>query len=229
MIPENIDEIKADVNKLLRSCDELSKEIKFQKEKIEFLINEWKTNKRYFTEDDDHEVTVEDVIKTVYFFAWSARGNFDYTKKRYNKERKMIGDLSGPLPENKRLLITDLCARLPYNTIVSVAEGGINGVQWNKSTLNFYLLHQIEEEDGWEFIKPYLRPMSSMTKEEKEEYHNLSFEEDREEIEFGELVTNIYYHDTIESIDWLNSHHFDYRGLIEKGLAIEALEEMYLH
>jgi hypothetical protein len=107
------------------------------------------------------------------------------------------------IPESKRLLITDLCARLPYDTIVSVAEGGIDGVQWNKSTLNFYLLHQIEEEDGWEFIKPYLRPMDDMTEEESEEFSNM------------EIVGYSNY-------DWLNAHHFDYRGLIEKGLAIDC-------
>jgi hypothetical protein len=107
------------------------------------------------------------------------------------------------IPESKRLLITDLCARLPYDTIVSVAEGGIDGVQWNKSTLNFYLLHQIEEEDGWEFIKPYLRPMDDMTEEESEEFSNM------------EIVGYSNY-------DWLNAHYFDYRGLIEKGLAIDC-------
>lgn len=64
-------------------------------------------------------------------------------------------------------------------------------------------------------IKPYLRPMSSMTEEEKEKYH--------------ELCDSYYgiYFDSIDSIDWLNAHHFDYRGLIPKGLAIEAPKEMY--
>ena len=113
------------------------------------------------------------------------------------------------IPEGKRLLITDLCARLPYDTIVSVAEGGIDGIQWNKSTLNFYLLHQIEEEDGWEFIKPYLRPMDDMTEEERKEYKHL--------VAFSgspDGATNF--------TDWLNANHFDYRGLIEKGLAIDC-------
>ena len=127
--------------------------------------------------------------------------------------------------EDKQLLLVDLCARLPYNCKVTIAEGGIDGLQWNNVPLNSYLLYQIEEEDGWEYIKPYLRPMSSMTEVEKKEYHNLCYEEERECYEFGEWVTRVYYHDTIESIDWLNAHHFDYRGLIEKGLAIEVTEE----
>ena len=71
-------------------------------------------------------------------------------------------------------------------------------------------------------IKPYLFPLSSMTEEQKNEYYNLCIEEEREKRELGEWVTKVYYHNTIESIDWLNKNHFDYRGLIEKGLAIDA-------
>ena len=66
------------------------------------------------------------------------------------------------------------------------------------------------------FYKPYLRPMSSMTEEEKKELNNV--------LEFQ------YYSDDscmCESTDWLNAHHFDYRGLIERGLALEAPEGMY--
>jgi hypothetical protein len=62
-------------------------------------------------------------------------------------------------------------------------------------------------------IKPYLRPMSSMTEEEKEEYHKLC-----------DSYYGIYF-DSIDSIDWLNKHHFDYRGLIPKNLAIEVTKE----
>ena len=72
--------------------------------------------------------------------------------------------------EEKELLLKDICGRLPYNCIVSVAEGGIDGIQWTDATLNSYLLHQIMEEEAWEYVKPYLRPMSSMTKEERKEF-----------------------------------------------------------
>jgi hypothetical protein len=65
-----------------------------------------------------------------------------------------------------------------------------------------------------EDIKPYLRPMSSMTKEEMAKYHS-----------YCDSYYDIYF-DTVASIDWLNKHHFDYRHLIEKGLAIEASEGM---
>ena len=66
------------------------------------------------------------------------------------------------------------------------------------------------------YIKPYLRPMSSMTEEEKKEY---------------QYITERWMYDAdysiVDSIDWLNAHHFDYRGLIQKGLALEAEEDMY--
>ena len=80
---ENIDEIMAGIDKLLADCDEFDKEFKFQQEQIEFLINEWKTNKHYFAPNDDdyHEVTVEDVIKSVFYFAWGSKGNYDHMNK----------------------------------------------------------------------------------------------------------------------------------------------------
>ena len=66
-------------------------------------------------------------------------------------------------------------------------------------------------------IKPYLRSMSSMTEEEFEEYGNIT-----EHISIGSLDFNIA---NPNAFDWLNAHHFDYRGLIEKGLAIEVTKE----
>ena len=63
-------------------------------------------------------------------------------------------------------------------------------------------------------FKPYLRSMSSMTEEERNEYNKM-------QCVYG--VTSISKHG--EMTDWLNAHHFDYRGLIEKGLAIEVTKE----
>jgi hypothetical protein len=65
--------------------------------------------------------------------------------------------------------------------------------------------------------KPYLRPMSSMTKEEKEEYDALFYIHSD-----GET-----YCENWEWVDWMNAHHFDYRGLIEKGLVLPAPEGVY--
>ena len=130
--------------------------------------------------------------------------------------------------EDKDLLLKDLCARLPYHPIVSVAYNYADkGIVWGFDVLRIKLLLEIEEEENWEYIKPYIRPMSSMTEDEKETYYNLCYEEEREELEFGEWAARIHYHDTIESIDYLNSIHADYRELIPKGLALEAPEDMY--
>lgn len=100
--------------------------------------------------------------------------------------------------EERQLLLKDICARLPY---------GVKCRQFKLDsqicTLSADLLYKVEN------IEPYLRPMSSMTKEEEKEYHN------------------IFRISTWDSVDWLNAHHFDYRYLIEKGLALEAPERMY--
>ena len=128
--------------------------------------------------------------------------------------------------EDKELLLKDLCARLPYDVKVAFQVGNnmpdiriFTGKDYDY--LKYY--HFIDEFTNCTF-KPYLRPKSSMTEEEKETYYNLCYEEEREEYEFGEWVTRVYYHDTIDSIDYLNSIHVDYRGLIPKGLAIEVNE-----
>lgn len=119
--------------------------------------------------------------------------------------------------EEKQLLLKDLCARLPYGVYVDIYS-------WQKDSPKL-LVECIPEYVGEEIvvkglagrhsikeIKPYLRSMSSMTEEEKGEYFN-SY--DWEYFEEG------------TPFDWLNEHHFDYRGLIEKGLALEAPNDMY--
>lgn len=88
-----------------------------------------------------------------------------------------------------------------------------------------------------QITKPYLRPMSSMTKDEKRELQSFYpgcfgsqwLDVEKGEIEIFECTSTIKLHlnDSVEIVDWLNSHHFDYRGLIKKGLAIEAPEGMY--
>ena len=128
--------------------------------------------------------------------------------------------------EEKELLIKDLCSRLPYECIISIAEGGIDGIQWADVTLNSYLFHQILEEDAWEYVKPYLRPMSSMTEEERQEYNDLYYQV------LIQRSNGNAYRDTkmVEAlhIDWLNKNMFDYRDLISKGLAIKANDNMYI-
>ena len=112
--------------------------------------------------------------------------------------------------EDKKLLLKDLCARLPYQPICEYTDTE-DDFCTATGTLGYSLCDFIA---GKILIKPYLRPMSSMTEEEEEEWW-----------EFENKNTIVESHSY--SVDWLNSHHFDYRGLIEKGLAIEAPERMY--
>ena len=106
--------------------------------------------------------------------------------------------------EEKKLLLRDLCARLPYGVKINVPhhyedEDGI-------ITLDAFWLYDIQ--NGRKEIKPYLRPMSSMTEEE------------------NEFVNNGHIEFWIRE-DYCNEHHLDYRGLIPMDLALEATEGMY--
>ena len=142
--------------------------------------------------------------------------------------------------KERELLLKDLSARLPYSTLcyckwTKDAPNGTSGCVQEVST---YLLEElmIIGDQNYECqickIKPYLRPMSSMTKEEKEEWH-ATFDSVYDLVPGGDPDNEDDYDDNwheqpgIESYDWLNEHHFDYRGLIEKGLALEATENMY--
>ena len=132
--------------------------------------------------------------------------------------------------EEKELLLKDLSARLPYDVCVHIRykEGEPCYGKLTPRDIQWFIDSNIE------VIKPYLRSMSSMTEEEKEELLNRlpkywSLEIDK----LGDLYFDICdasYPDIellTDIIDWLNKHHFDYRGLIEKGLALEATEDMY--
>lgn len=123
--------------------------------------------------------------------------------------------------ENRELLLKDLCTRLPYGVFCNIGLNYPLPLQkifvdkLDGILLDFY-------EDGRDYqvyldeVKPYLRPMSSMTEEEVDEF-----------TQFDVYGNGEYIMPNYETIDWFNAHHFDYRGLIEKGLAIEAPEGMY--
>ena len=111
--------------------------------------------------------------------------------------------------EEKNLLLIDLCGRLPYGVKVEAEtwledEGEFAYVPDKVYSINSdgYIVHGYDEVYE---CKPYLFPLSSMTEEQKYTYYH-------------EL--NMLQPESI--IDWLNKNHFDYRGLIEKGLAIDA-------
>lgn len=125
--------------------------------------------------------------------------------------------------EDKELLLKDLCARLPYGFVVHRYSDNRDIVESNG--IDFFA-HFLEYSEGEDF-KPYLRPMSSMTEEEKREYQSLQDTACSYHYEFGDIVDDFLYFDNDVSLDYLNSIHIDYRGLIEKGLALEAPEGMY--
>ena len=128
--------------------------------------------------------------------------------------------------EDKELLLKDLCARLPYDVKVCYENNTYYLNEISPACKDIMISALLQDENRQrcadfvliEEIKPYLRPMSSMTEEEKKEYENIAH---GIEVENGVRIPNV------KQIDWLNKHHFDYRGLIEKGLALEALEGMY--
>jgi hypothetical protein len=148
----------------------------------------------------------------------------------------VLGNIGGTAmsKEDKQLLLADLCARLPYGVKViryiernNKIEQLIPEIDLNLKLFELYTSNQ-------EFIiKPYLRPMSSMTEEEKDKYSSFVLREHDGYLTDGmpDYTDKHYvYIDNVNIfIDWLNAHHFDYRGLIEKGLAIEASEDMYKH
>ena len=137
--------------------------------------------------------------------------------------------------ENKNLLLQDICARLPYGVKVAI--------EYSKDKYTkVYDLREIDNDATselrqqvtvWDYgfyssvisyplidCRPYLRPMSSMTEEERKKYNEYLF--------YGYSIWSILHTATAyELIDYLNSIHIDYRGLIPKGLAIEAPEGMY--
>jgi hypothetical protein len=73
-----------------------------------------------------------------------------------------------------------------------------------------------------EQVKPILFPISSMNKEQKKEYNRLKHEVPVLYYEYGDIVEEVELVDSPESFEYLIENHFDYRGLIEKGLAIDA-------
>ena len=123
--------------------------------------------------------------------------------------------------EEKQLLLKDLCARLPYDVKGIYTKNGFTEPYDSVLTPFYYgevemSLEGARVKKNYVEFKPYLRPMSSMTEEEGEEFQEYVFDSD----EIGNIVM-------LDASDWLNEHHFDYRGLIERGLALVAPEGMY--
>ena len=145
--------------------------------------------------------------------------------------------------EEKMLLIKDLSARLPYAVTVEHTRGF-------RGTLHDITIHHMYDDNDnvynaicytdffgdedciyIEYFKPYLLPLSSMTEEQKKELRQMgAFINTFGNIcfamldEYGHDIIPTY-EDAIRITNWLNKNHFDYRGLIEKGLALDATDK----
>lgn len=136
--------------------------------------------------------------------------------------------------DEKELVIKDLSGRLPYGVIVQVNDG-LRGIYdrrlaqvfCDRVSCSVNVCDPLKECICIDSVKPYLRPLSSMTEEEKKEYGKVC-ELDTEILANhpmnGEPFPALY-----NSQDWLNKNMFDYRGLIPRGLALETTEGMNEH
>ena len=117
--------------------------------------------------------------------------------------------------EDRELLLRDISARLPHGVKIQVYYEEMAGSGYFDETVwtvdNDEPFHV---NDRWiENIKPYLRPISSMSEEQKEEFAHVI-------VTCGTIGSSLLTHMSVE--DWLNKNHFDYRGLIPMNLAIDA-------
>jgi diadenosine tetraphosphate (Ap4A) HIT family hydrolase len=120
--------------------------------------------------------------------------------------------------EENQLLLTDLSARVPYGV-----KANIPLIEGDKRIYTISFSEIDDFKKGHITIIPYLRPMSSMTDEERTEFYKVGG------IMSHKVETDTYVLTAFspDAYDWLNAHHFDYRGLIEKGLAFKAPKGMY--
>ena len=135
--------------------------------------------------------------------------------------------------EDKELLIKDLCARLPYGVKAEYYDPDAERKNLDviEDLYNADCINHVEVGIGQyglklDEVKPYLFPMSSMTEEQQNEFDR-TYTNDMQVVSNNlknrldgqsyEMNLGHYRH-----IDWLNANHFDYRGLIEKGLALDA-------
>lgn len=131
-------------------------------------------------------------------------------------------------PEDKQLLLKDLCGRLPYGVKYrTIGSDFAFTLKWIDE------LNRLDGDVRLENAKIFLRPLSSMTEGEKKEFIEYAGYEIEESVNGRHY--EYYLKDfcgtpdnpsvNADGVDWLNTHHFDYRGLIKKDLAIEVTEE----
>ena len=127
--------------------------------------------------------------------------------------------------EDKELLLKDLCARLPYG-VKAKYYGSAEECECCDTIEGIYPMDDeiVIGQYGLsvDMIKPYLFPLSSMTEEQKKEYYRWKHEVPVCHYEYGDVVEEVELFDSPESFEYLIENHFDYRGLIPKGLANDA-------
>ena len=121
--------------------------------------------------------------------------------------------------EDKELLLKYICMALPYQPLCKKVDTEDDFCECD-APLGYSLRDLVDNKI---IIKPYLRPMSSMTEEERNEYNNLyyqlSINVDNNGNTFRDMRILEWLH-----ISWFLKNHFDFMNLIEKGLAIEVTE-----
>ena len=128
--------------------------------------------------------------------------------------------------DERQILLQDLCARMPYEVICDASEWTDERPRLLIECIPQYrqqeiMLTHLAGRVSVEYVRPYLRPMSSMTEEERKEYNEVVKGMDLFGLKGNEVC--IYALPVV----WLNKRHFDYRGLIPMGLALPAKEGMY--
>ena len=114
--------------------------------------------------------------------------------------------------EDRQILLKDLSSRLPYGVRYrrfawddKREEKCISAKIYSISPDGYVRNYHEDESDYIDNVRPYLFPFSSITKKTLEE-----------------LSAYIDIKNAYVAVEFFNSHHIDYRGLIEKGLAIDA-------
>lgn len=131
--------------------------------------------------------------------------------------------------EEKEILLKDLCTRLPYGVKFALGANtytakGIDLIVTDEGNWEYAITTKHSKPIEIKYVKPFLRPMSSMTVEEKKEFETLGWRID-------ELDNNTPWihnsYNVFDGVDWLNKKMFDYCGLIPMSLALESPEGMY--
>lgn len=137
--------------------------------------------------------------------------------------------------ETKNLIVRDLCGRIPFGVVMRNKYGVTAVLHTLNASFGMFEL-EAEPDSGYELgsvldWKPCLRPMSSMTEDERNEMKKMlcptgtgSFDEEGLIVPMSHFGDKIHYDFMSRILEWLNARHFDHNGLIASGLAIEVNE-----